>query len=611
MAAPTTGEQSQDVVGKEIVPGYIVKHLVGQGTYGAVYEAIDKSTGEIVALKKSKITNDKEGFPLIALREIKLLKRLKNPSIVELKKVIAEKDVFYYVMEYLPHDLAGLLETEGSHLPLPVIKCYMKQLLYGMHLLHRNHIVHRDIKPANLLINQKGELKLADFGFAREFDKKKDNVFTPKIITLWYRPPELLLGSQTYDTAIDMWGIGCILAEFLNSGRNVMPGNREYEQLNMIWKLCGTPDTEDWPGVVDLPYYKGTKVSDRKELESYNIRPREKAREKDASDQGDEEEEMLICMKPSVFRPRMIRQKFQHCDSQAVDLVDKLLQLNPAKRLKAHEALLHPFFWSDPLPCNPEDVPPYSVDCHSLDARNRRLEGANHHQNEGKQRKENDADESNELKRNTRTMKSEGAEGRERNAASNEEKEEEKEEKKKEEEEGKVKEQKKEDELIATSSPSTKTSAMANLSFTSKLLQTTSLQSSSAAQHRHILPTRPSAITTTQPFIVPSSSSSVASSSSSSLSLQSSAPKMQQASDFAARSSTHALDGSQQQSTNTAPSLLPHRPQRPLSTSSAFTTRQPSLSSLTSQPKSAAFQPPQRPESFSFLPQHPSKHPRE
>lgn len=192
---------------------------IGEGTYGQVYKASDKKTKEIVALKKVRLENEKEGFPITAVREIKILRQLNHENIVNLKEIVTDKkDVldfrkdkgaFYLVFEYMDHDLMGLLESGLVDFNQHNIAHTMRQLLDGLNYCHRNHFLHRDIKCSNILMNNRGQIKLADFGLARLFSAEdKMRPYTNKVITLWYRPPELLLGEERYGPAIDVWSCG-------------------------------------------------------------------------------------------------------------------------------------------------------------------------------------------------------------------------------------------------------------------------------------------------------------------------------------------------------------------------------------------------------------------
>jgi serine/threonine protein kinase len=238
---------------------------IGEGTYGQVYRARSKETNEIVALKKIRMDNEKEGFPITAIREIKILKQLHHPNIINLREIVASssskkrpgRGSIYLVFEYMDHDLTGLMELpeiQSKWFTEDQIKCYMQQLLKGLHFCHVNNVLHRDIKGSNLLINNRGQLKLADFGLARPYSSEATaGQYTNRVITLWYRPPELLLGATQYGPAVDMWSVGCIFAELL-ARKPVFPGRNEIDQLEQIFKLCGTPNPEVWPGVEKLPW---------------------------------------------------------------------------------------------------------------------------------------------------------------------------------------------------------------------------------------------------------------------------------------------------------------------------------------------------------------------
>lgn len=314
---------------------------IGEGTYGKVYLARNKETNEQVALKKIRMDNEKEGFPITAIREIKILKELRHENIIQLKEIVTSKATkeskgeasIYMVFEYMDHDLTGLMMNDGSWNPnVSHIKCYMKQLLQGLHYCHTNNVLHRDIKGSNLLLNNKGQLKLADFGLARPYTEQLGH-YTNRVITLWYRPPELLLGAVQYGPAIDMWSVGCILAELL-AKRAIFPGKNEIDQLEQIYKLCGTPTEENWPDAAKLPWYKSFKL-------------------------------------PKVYK-RSLKETFRHFPPDALDLVDKLLTLDPKKRITASEALDSEYFWCHPLPCEPSMIPSFPFSSHEFQAKKRK-----------------------------------------------------------------------------------------------------------------------------------------------------------------------------------------------------------------------------------------------
>ena len=298
---------------------------IGQGTFGEVFKARDKQNrSKIVALKKVLMDNEKEGFPITALREIRILQLLNHENIVNLIEICRSKasqfnrhkSTFYLVFDFCEHDLAGLLSNFNVKFSLGEIKKVMKQLLNGLYYIHSNKIIHRDMKAANVLITRQGGLKLADFGLARAISINKGNQpnrYTNRVVTLWYRPPELLLGERNYGPPVDLWGAGCIMAEMWTRSP-IMQGNTEQHQLTLIAQLCGAITPDVWPGVENLELYNKLEIPK-------NQRRRVKER-----------------LRPYVK------------DQYAVDLLDKLLCLCPDKRLDAHSALDHDFFWSDPMP---------------------------------------------------------------------------------------------------------------------------------------------------------------------------------------------------------------------------------------------------------------------
>eukprot|EP00026_Physarum_polycephalum_P008175 Phypoly_transcript_08254.p1 GENE.Phypoly_transcript_08254~~Phypoly_transcript_08254.p1 ORF type:complete len:386 (+),score=52.98 Phypoly_transcript_08254:341-1498(+) len=287
--------------------------------------------------------NEKEGFPITAIREIKILKELDHENIINLKEIVTSKATdynrgkgsIYMVFEYMDHDLTGLMDSGLKWFSQAQIKCYMKQLLEGLHYCHKNNVLHRDIKGSNLLINNKGQLKLADFGLARPFNEQASN-YTNRVITLWYRPPELLLGAVNYGPAIDMWSVGCILAELL-AKKPIFPGRSEIDQLELTYKLCGTPNEENWPNAAKLAWWE--------------------------------------TFKPQKVYKRRIREAFKDFPPEALDLVDRLLTLDPSKRISASEALDSDYFWTEPFPPDPSTLPKYPPS-HEFQAKKRRQQGS-------------------------------------------------------------------------------------------------------------------------------------------------------------------------------------------------------------------------------------------
>ncbi|XP_041117296.1 cyclin-dependent kinase 2-like [Polyodon spathula] len=188
---------------------------IGEGTYGVVYKAKNKLTGQAVALKKIRLDPETEGVPSTAIREISLLKELNHPNIVKLLDVVHTEKKLYLVFEYLDQDLKKYMDSsQPVGMPLPLVKSYLLQLLQGISFCHSHRVIHRDLKPQNLLINRAGAIKLADFGLARAFGVPL-RTYTHEVVTLWYRAPEILLGCKYYSTAVDIWSIGCIFAEMV------------------------------------------------------------------------------------------------------------------------------------------------------------------------------------------------------------------------------------------------------------------------------------------------------------------------------------------------------------------------------------------------------------
>jgi cell division cycle 2-like protein len=316
---------------RSIDNSYHPLNKIDEGSYGVVYRAEDLSTGEIVAIKKLKLGKEKEGFPITSIREINILLGMEHENIIKIKEVVCgnnssnSTDKIYTVMEYMDYELKALLTEKNYILSLSQIKCIMLQLFKGVEYMHYNWIIHRDLKTSNLLLNKEGVLKIGDFGLARKYGSPLRH-YTPLVVTLWYRAPELLLNCSKYGCAVDMWSVGCIMAElFLREP--LLQGQDELDQLNKIFKLLGTPTEENWPGWNTLPN------AQRINFKKYNLN---RLRERFPS----------VSTKDDIV-----------LTDKGYDLMNKLLCCDPAKRISAGSALKHPWFVENPLPCNPSDMP--------------------------------------------------------------------------------------------------------------------------------------------------------------------------------------------------------------------------------------------------------------
>ncbi|MCL7051682.1 hypothetical protein MKW94_030070 [Papaver nudicaule] len=314
---------------------------IDEGTYGVVFRARDKKTGEVVALKKVKMEKEKEGFPMTALREINILLSTDHPSIVEVKEVVMDDlDSIFMVMEYMEHDLKSIMETKRQPFSQSEVKCLMLQLLEGVEYLHDNWVLHRDLKTSNILMNNQGELKICDFGMSRLYGSPLKR-YTQLVVTLWYRAPELLLGAKQYSTAIDMWSLGCIMAELL-SKEPLFNGKTEVDQLDKIFETLGTPSETSWPGFSKLPDAPKVKFSKHHQ---FSLRKK---------------------FPPTAFTESPV------LSDAGFDLLNRLLAYDPAERITAKEAVNHEWFREVPLPMSRDLMPTFPAQ-HAQDRRVRRV----------------------------------------------------------------------------------------------------------------------------------------------------------------------------------------------------------------------------------------------
>ncbi|KAI7688308.1 hypothetical protein SSS_09217 [Sarcoptes scabiei] len=209
---------------------------IGEGTYGVVYKAKHKKTSELVALKKIRLENEDDGVPSTAIREVTILKELLHPNIVCLQNVLLQENRLYLVFEFLQMDLKKYLDTipSGKLMDKKLVKSYLHQITEGLVFCHSRRIIHRDLKPQNLLLDNNGKIKIADFGLARAFGIPI-RPYTHEVVTLWYRAPEVLLGSQKYSTPVDVWSVACIFAEMITK-YPLFHGDSEIDQLFRIFR---------------------------------------------------------------------------------------------------------------------------------------------------------------------------------------------------------------------------------------------------------------------------------------------------------------------------------------------------------------------------------------
>ncbi|EON98659.1 putative ctd kinase subunit alpha protein [Phaeoacremonium minimum UCRPA7] len=312
--------------------------VIGSGTYGKVFKAVHVYTKNLVALKRIRMEGERDGFPVTAVREIKLLQSLRHINIVNLQEVMVEKNDCFMVFEYMSHDLTGILNHPTFKLDAAQRKHLAMQLFEGLDYLHKRGVLHRDIKAANILVSSDGILKLADFGLARFYAKRHQLDYTNRVITIWYRSPELLLGETQYGPGVDIWSAACVMVEIFTR-HAIFPGDGgEISQLDKIYAVLGTPNKAEWPGLVDMPWFE--------------------------------------LLRPGYRKSNVFAEKYKEkLPAAAFELLAAMFQYDPAKRPSATEVLEHPYFTTEgPSPRQAVELQSLDGDWHEFESKALRRE---------------------------------------------------------------------------------------------------------------------------------------------------------------------------------------------------------------------------------------------
>lgn len=317
---------------------------IDEGTYGVVSKARDKVTGDIVALKQVKMSADvcHEGFPVTALRETNVLLALSHPNIVSVREMVvgSTPDKIFMVMDYAEHDLKSVMEHKLTQPFLQSeVKYLLQSLLRAVAYMHERWYIHRDLKTSNLLYDRDGRLRVCDFGLARKYGSPLRS-YTQLVVTLWYRAPELLLGATTYSTAVDMWSVGCIFGELLLLAP-LFPGRGELDQLDQIFQVLGAPTAATWPDM------------DATCPSAQNVRWSKYSKQSKLRD--------TFPLASAAFASTS-RSSRGACalSTTGLDLLARMLAVDPKQRISANDALAHPYFREAPAPATQDAMPTFA-----------------------------------------------------------------------------------------------------------------------------------------------------------------------------------------------------------------------------------------------------------
>jgi len=281
--------------------------IIGEGSYGVVIKCKHKQSGQLVAIKKFLETEDDPAVKKIALREVRMLKRLRHEHLINLIEVFRRKRKLYLVFEYVDHTILEELEENPSGLGEEVARKHVFQVVRAINFCHQNNIIHRDIKPENILVSKMGVIKLCDFGFARLMAAQGE-IYTDYVATRWYRAPELLVGDPAYGKEVDIWAIGCLYAEML-TGDPLFPGDSDIDQIYHITKCFGSLCSRHKELISKNPIFSGVNMSNS--------------------------------------QPTGLKSSFPHWSDNSMNFVSACLNVDPNKRPTTEELAKYPLFSHD------------------------------------------------------------------------------------------------------------------------------------------------------------------------------------------------------------------------------------------------------------------------